>query len=273
MARANAEPEVAAPEEGEIFEPETLESEMENQPTSPNEEENFFGEWSTSTAQKKGLKVLLYGASGSGKTRMAATFPKPLFLDLESGLRSTLALGPVLRFPADPKEEIQSLEDVKRFYSLAKGAKPGKFETIVIDSLNELQLLLMKNILRRFDATRHYEDQPTMADYGKLARDFQSIIRLFLKLPYHVVFTAVETPREFPEQQVGPQFIGKKTGPEVQRMVEMIGYCHVVSDSNGSPVHQVSFQQSALYVAKDRMGISRSVIPNDYNELVRASTR
>lgn len=232
------------------------------------EYESPFGVWSADTAGEKGFKMLLYGPSGVGKTRMSATFPRPLFLDLEDGLRTTVRVKPVLRYPADPRQQIASLDQVKTFYSLVKRDPNPQYETIVIDSLNELQLLVMKNVLSRFDANRQYEDQPTMADYGKVIRDFTSIIRLFLKLPYHIIFTAVETPREYPEQQVFPQFIGKKTGPDVQRMMEMIGYCHVVNGSGGESRHVVSFHQSPLWVAKDRFGVASPEIPNTYEALV-----
>lgn len=235
---------------------------------SPEPNRAFYGIWSRETAGSKGLKVLLYGASGSGKTRMAATFPDPIFLDLEGGLRTTLQVKSVLRYPANPHEDITDLEQVKKFYSLVRGQKDPPFQTIVIDSLNELQNLILKNVLKRFDANRQYEDQPTISDYGKIIRDFTTIIKLFIKLPFHVVFTAVETPREFSEQQVFPQFIGKKTGPEVQRLLEMIGYVFVQTGADGSPEHLVSFHGSPLWVAKDRMGIVDSEIPNDYEEMV-----
>jgi len=235
---------------------------------SPAQDDGPFGLWSADLAEKKGLKVLLYGASGAGKTRMCATFPKPLFLDLESGLRTTFQVKPVLRYPANPKEEVESLEQVKEFYSLVKKTKNPTFETIVVDSLNELQVLVTRNVIGKFkEANRQYEDQMTQADYGKANRDFLSIIRLFLKLPYHIVFTAVETPREYPEQQVYPKFVGKQIGPDLQRIMEMIGYCHVVRGKDGTSQHFVSFKMSPTYIAKDRMGIVEKDIPNDFKYL------
>lgn len=253
------------PREEEESGEEELEEELEE-----SRENSPFGVWSKETAKAKGLKMLLYGASGAGKTRMAATFPKPLFLDLESGLRTTLAMGPVLRYPSDPNMEITDLAEVKRFYSLVKKAgENAPFETIVIDSLNELVILVTKNIVSKFkQANRQYDDQLTMADYGKLNRDFLTIVSMFLKLPYNIVLTAVETPREYAEQQVYPKFPGKQIGPEIQRMMEMIGYCSVVRGKDGKATHQCSFHMSPTYIAKDRMGIAKRDIPNTYQALI-----
>lgn len=247
------------------------ESELEQElpKTQLNTEASPFGEWSAQTAESKGLKVMLYGHSGMGKTWMAATFPNPLFLDLESGLRTTLQVKPVLRFPANPKEEVSSLDQVKEFYRLVKTTKNPTFETVVVDSLTELQVLVSKNVLGKYDANRQYDDQMTMADYGKANRDFLNIIRLFLKLPFHIVFTAHAIQTDDPEQQVYPKFVGKQIGPDLQRVMEMVGYCHVVKGKEGGSEYVVSFKSSPRYVAKDRMGIAEKDIPNDYRYLTR----
>lgn len=233
-----------------------------------------FGLWSPDTVGQKGLKVLLYGQSGVGKTRMAATAPKPLFLDLESGLRSTLSVKPVLRYPADPREEVTSYAQVVEFFNLVKKEKNPTWETIVIDSLNELQVLITQYTVSKFsDVKRQYGDQLTMADYGKANRDFMKIIRLFLKLPYNIIFTAISSSRELEDDQVYPKFVGKQVGPDLQRMMDMIGYCHAKRMPDGSSQHYVSFKITPGYVAKDRLGIVEKDIPNDFSILIEAAKK
>lgn len=233
------------------------------------EDDSPFGEWSAATAGSKGLKVLLYGPSGMGKTRFAATFPRPLFLDLEGGLRSTIKVKSVLRYPKNPNEEITSLEQVKKFYKLVKETKNPNFETIVLDTLTELQGLVSKNVLSKYNAERLYDDQMTRGDYGKANRDFLNIIRLFLKLPYHIVFTAHSTQPDDPEELVIPKFVGKQIGPDLTQIMEMIGFCHVVKGKDGGSEYVVSFRASPRYIAKDRMGIVEKDIPNDYKYLAK----
>lgn len=246
---------------------------LESEDEASADSENIFGVWSKDTVAVKRLKVLLYGVSGTGKTTMAATFPKPVFLDLESGLRSTLRVGQVLRYPADPNVDITNYEQVVDFYKLVKGMKNPPFETIVIDSLNELQVLVAQHILKKFKVKRMYDDQLTMQDYGKANRDFMRVVRLFLKLPYHVVFTAIATQREpgDEETQVFPKFVGKQVGPELQRMMDMVGYCHAKQMKDGTSEHYVSFRITPQYVAKDRMGIVQRDIPNNFSALVGAT--
>lgn len=250
---------------------EELEDDLEGEDTVENKSENIFGVWNIETAGVKRLKVLLYGVSGTGKTTMAATFPKPLFLDLESGLRSTLRVGSVLRYPSDPTEDVKEYSQVVEFYKLVKNMKNPPFETIVIDSLNELQVLVTQNVVSRFKRVkRQYDDQLTMADYGKANRDFMKVIRLFLKLPYHIVFTAIASQRDpgDEETQLFPKFVGKQVGPDLQRMMDMIGYCHAKRMKDGRSEHYVSFHITPQYVAKDRMGIVSRDIPNNFDSLV-----
>lgn len=284
MAKQELEKEIEFmdPEETEETENEENAYETENGETEDEFEEELesegedsdFGVWSRDTAGKKGLKVLLYGQSGVGKTRMAATAPRPLFLDLEDGLRSTLAVKPVLRYPADPVETISSYTEVVDFYKLVKRAKNPTWDTVVIDSLNELQVLVTQNIVSRFsNVRRQYDDQLTMADYGKANRDFMKVIRLLIKLPYHIIFTAASTEREPGDEeiQLTPKFVGKQVGPELRKLVDLIGYCHAKRMKDGSSQHYVSFKISPGYVAKDRLDIVDRDIPNDFQILVDAA--
>lgn len=236
-------------------------------------EDAFFGIWNAESASKKGFKVLLYGPSGAGKTRFAATFPMPLFLDLEGGLRSTVSLGNVMRFPKDPEREVEDMRQVRQFYARVKRATNPPFKTIIIDSLNELQVLVTKEVLGTYDVNRMYDDQLTMQDYGKINRVFLNTVRQFLKLPYHIVFTAVETPREYEGQEVYPKFVGKQIWPELQRMMEQIGYCHVRRGESNEPEHVVSFMLHPTYVAKTRLEIKERFLPNHFSSLEKYLTK
>lgn len=256
-------------EDGDESEDEREDDIEEEQPLERNSE-NFFSVWNRQSAGVKRLKVLLYGVAGTGKTTMAATFPSPLFLDMEGGLRSTLRVGDVFRYPENPDEDITSYAQVVDFYRRVKAAKNPPFQTIVLDSLNELQLLLAQHLISKYTKVkRQYDDQLTLADYGKTNRDFSKVIRLFLKLPYHVVFTAASSSREPGDEEtlVAPKFVGRQVGPDVQRMMDMIGYCHSKMVNNVSQ-HYVSFHMTPQHLAKDRMGIVHRDIPNNFDAMV-----
>lgn len=233
-----------------------------------------FGLYTGEENKSKDLpwKMLLYGDSGSGKTFMSGTFPDPIFLDLENGMRSVAGFKkPIYRYPADTSMQITDFAGVKKFYSIVSKLQPQEapFKTIVIDSLNELQVLILRYITGSISGNRQHEDQPTYSDYGKLARDMQQVVRQFFQLPYHVIFTGVAIDREYEEEKIKPQFIGKKSGPDLRRIIEQIGYCYTARKDKNSPIeHLVAFEDSPQYLAKDRTNRLRKPIQNTYDAMM-----
>jgi len=232
-----------------------------------------FGAWEEATVQDKGWKILVYGDSGSGKTYFAGTFPDPLFLDLEDGMRSLLQLKRnIKRYPKDPSQQITEIGQVRTFLNLVRSIKPAEapFKTIVVDSLNELQILVIEQSIKQNNVNRIYDDQPTQGDYGKLARDMQTLVRMFIKLPYNVVFIAGCKEREFPEDKLLPLFMGKKTGPDVRRIIEQIGYCYTKQATKDSPVeHLIAFGDTPAFIAKDRTGKLGKPVRNTYESMMQ----
>lgn len=234
-----------------------------------------FFQFTPEAAEVAGLKVLVYGASGSGKTHFAGTFPRPLFLDLEGGMRPVAGMG-VLRWPA-PGASVSSITQVKTFWQLVKaalkekemhGVDPG-FDTIVIDGLNELQDLVMRNVIDTFPARRQYEDQPVQADYGKANRDLLTMVRLFLKFPCHVVFTCNEVYQEADlEGKYGPKLVGRAATPEIMRLVDMVGRCYTYRETQDGPViHGLIFEDSPTQYGKDRIGMRDPVVANSFDAM------
>lgn len=231
-----------------------------------------FGVYDETALKDQKWKILLYGQSGSGKTYMAGTFPDPIFLDLEDGMLSVGSLKKkIYRYPADVNEQISDFAAVKKFYNQIVKMNPSEvpFKTIVVDSLNELQVLVMKQILGTISADRIYVDQPTYGDYGKLARDIQTIVRQFFQLPYHVIFTCAANDKEYAAEKSLPLLMGKKSGPDIRRIIKQIGFCYTKQDKDQPSQHMVCFEDSPLYLAKDRTGKLVRPLPNTYEAMMK----
>lgn len=262
----------ATEKEGDEGEDSDTEDGLGDDVVAQNDSEYNFGVWDSSVAANR-VKLMLYGLSGMGKTTMAASFPKPIFLDLEGGMLSVRKFKPY-RYPKNPNEDIRNYSQVVDFYNMVRTTKNPPFETLVIDSLNELQLLIAQYVVAKYNKVkRQYDDQLTLADYGKSNRDFSKVVRLFLKLPYHVVFTAASTQKQFGDDTdviISPKFVGAQVGPDVQRMMDMIGYCYSKPMPNGTSEHYVSFRMTSKYLAKDRLGIVAKDIPNSFDAMMNS---
>ena len=83
------------------------------------------------------LAVTIIGEAGLGKTSLGATFPKPIFIRAEDGLKSITASPMPDAFPV-----LKSIEDLwPQLWALAK--EDHKYETLVIDTVSTLDTMFI----------------------------------------------------------------------------------------------------------------------------------
>lgn len=85
-----------------------------------------------------GIKALVYGRSGVGKTRLMATAPGPIIISAEGGLLS-------LRDQSVPAIEIKALDDLNRSLDYLMGPAGNSFYTICIDSISDIAEKVLAN--------------------------------------------------------------------------------------------------------------------------------
>ena len=135
---------------------------------------------STSDIKVDAVKILVYGASGSGKTRLISTAPNPLIISTEKGLLT-------LRDMNIDYVEANNFDELQQAFDLAK---KSKYSTIALDSISEVTELLL--IKFKEEAIKDKRQA-----YGKMAETGMSLIRNFRDLPgKNVIFTCKETQRE-----------------------------------------------------------------------------
>lgn len=139
------------------------------------------------------FNLLLYGEWGTGKTRLAGSadavpaMRKVLFVDVEGGtftLRSCYPDVDVVRVRS--WEEMQSVYD--ELY-----ANPKLYNTVVIDSLTEVQKFNMAQIMQDLvisDPERD-PDIPSLREWGKNVEQIRRFVRAFRDLPLNTIFTAL----------------------------------------------------------------------------------
>jgi KaiC/GvpD/RAD55 family RecA-like ATPase len=168
---------------------------------------------------KRRTRWVVYGESGSGKTVLASTFPNPLFLDVEDGTASI-----TLPFAS---WRVSDWNDIFEALAWLTSDPEHDFQTVVIDSLNELQLISMRHIITNYSSVRRaYDSLPSVSDYGKMLDDVDRVVRILKSLPMHVVFLAQVQNREYETDAVRPQLVGKNTATNVARMMDVIAYLY-----------------------------------------------
>lgn len=111
-----------------------------------------------------GIKALVYGRSGVGKTRLCATAPGPIIVSAENGLLS-------LRDQQVPAIEIKTLDDLNRAHDYLSGAGGSAFHTICVDSISDIAEKVLTNAKKGTKDGRQA--------YGILADQMWETIRAF----------------------------------------------------------------------------------------------
>jgi len=134
------------------------------------------------------VKLLVYGRNGAGKTRLAASGPAPLVVDInEKGTKS------VRNYPGVKVFHVAKWEDLTYlFWFLHEG--DHQYETVVLDTLTGLQNLCMKHVLKEGVDRDPNRDpaMPAQRDWGKMSELIKPLLLNYRNLPMHVVFTAQE---------------------------------------------------------------------------------
>lgn len=142
--------------------------------------------------QESKIKAMIYGQSGVGKTVLMASLSDEevltpmLIVDLEAGLNSAIAMGKK-KFDKVSLSSTETLMD--DIGDIIKLGLSGKYKTIVIDSITELQ-----NKVNDYVKLNSKEKDPfimTLSDWGKSTSLMRYILRKLRDLPCNIFFSAL----------------------------------------------------------------------------------
>lgn len=134
------------------------------------------------------VRLLVYGKNGKGKTRLAASFPKTLIIDVnEEGTRSAREFTGTKVFPCRKWEDIAAI-----YWYLQRGDHP--YESVAIDTLTALGDMALSRALKdNYERDPNKDPKsPKIQDWNKSKQFMEGIILQFRNLPMHVIFTCQE---------------------------------------------------------------------------------
>jgi hypothetical protein len=206
------------------------------------------------------LNLGIYGDSGTGKTQLAASADEVpemrpvLIIDVEGGTE-TLRNS----YPEVDTVRVQSWQQVQDLYNELYRGKHG-YNTVVVDSLTEVQKFSMGEIMREVvekDAARD-PDIPSMREWGKNLEQMRRFVRAFRDLDVHTIFTALVQAEK--NERTGittytPSLSGKLR-QEVAAFLDIVAYYYVkeVQDEDKSTrlTRVLLTRKTDIYIAKDR---------------------
>jgi phage nucleotide-binding protein len=208
---------------------------------------------STGELGNQGLKVLVYGQAGCGKTTLSKTLPKPVVLSAEGGLLS-------LKDDNIPYIEIKSMTDLHDAYAWLQDS--DEFESVVLDSISEIAEVVL--------AHEKKINKDGRAAYGEMDVQLSEIIRAFRDLDMHVLMTAK---LEKQQDEMGrmlyfPSLPGNKTAQKLPYFFDEVLALRIEKDEDGKTQRALMCDSDGLWLAKDRSGKLEAWESPDLGEII-----
>jgi phage nucleotide-binding protein len=213
---------------------------------------------STRDAALDGIKILVHGPAGSGKTSLCGTTGgSTLIISAESGLLSLRAFDiPVL--------EVKTLDQLYEAYQFVTETDEGKtFQWVCLDSISEIAEVVLNH-------EKKTAKDPRQA-YGALAEKMTDILRAFRDLPGRNVYFACKQERTKDEQSGAmlyfPSMPGNMLKQGVGYFFDEVFALRVEKDADGNPTRWLQTNRDYNYEAKDRSGSLEMFEPADLSAI------
>lgn len=211
-------------------------------------------------------RVVIYGTEGIGKSTLAAAFPSPVILDTEEGTHHLDAA----------RVSIGSWDELRT--AIAEiGQSRGEFKTVVIDSADWAERLLVDALLKEHKK-KSIEDFGFGKGFTHLAEGFGRLLAScdgLVGLGFHVVFVAHATVKRTSPPDLTDGYdryelkLTKQTAPLLKEWCDALLFCNYdVRTTEGSDGRRkavggkrrtIHAERAAAWDAKNRYGLEPEV--------------
>lgn len=191
-----------------------------------------------------GLKMLVHGPAGAGKTVLSATAGEPtLIISAEAGLLSIKDAPDFVK-----SVTVTTMDEIYEVYEYL--ANEHVCEWVVLDSISEIAEVVLS-----YEKTQTKD--PRQA-YGQLQEQMTMLMRKFRDLPrYNVLMTCKQ--QRVTDDYTGmtmylPALPGTKLTQQISYMFDEVFALRVEKDDEGKVYRVLQTNRDAQYEAKDRSG-------------------
>lgn len=211
----------------------------------------------TKQAAQHGVKCLVYGQSGAGKTRLCSTVEAPLIISAEAGLLS-------LRDHDLPYVEVNSMDELREVYSFVTSSKEAdQFNWIMLDSISEIAEVVL--------AAEKAKSRDPRKAYGELQDQMTSLMRSFRDLPRNVYMSAKceRVQDDSGALMFQPSMPGNKLAQQIPYLFDEVFALRVHKNEDGTISRALQTASDGSYTAKDRSGALETYESADLGAIYR----
>lgn len=196
---------------------------------------------STESIAADGVKMLVYGAAGAGKTSLIPTLPSPIVLSAEGGLLSIAGAN-------IPFVEVQDMDTLKEAYAWLKDSAEAKpYKSVCLDSISEVAEVVLAAELRK--------NKDGRAAYGEMNSTMAELIRAFRDLPGRHVYMSAKLEKSQDEtgrMLYNPSMPGKSLTQQLPYFFDFVFPLRVERDAEGNTQRALMTDSDGLWLAKSR---------------------
>lgn len=201
-----------------------------------------------SMVHNQGIKLLVHGLAGAGKTVLCCTTGEStLLISAESGLLSVRNAPDYIK-----GAEVDTFEDLEDLYEfLVDDSGPDQtFKWVALDSITEIaERVLAHEMSEAKDPRQAYQRlTDRVMEYMKQFRDLKG---------YHVVMSCKQS--RIPQDQgptiFAPMMPGQKLPQQIPYLFDEVFALRVEKDEDGEDYRILQTQRDTKYEAKDRSGV------------------
>tara|TARA_R110002126_G_scaffold54223_2_gene146674 strand:- start:34 stop:708 length:675 start_codon:yes stop_codon:yes gene_type:complete len=210
----------------------------------------------TGSLSANGVKMLVYGQAGAGKTSLIPTLPSPIVLSAEGGLLSIQGANL-------PYIEISSMDDLKEAFEWMSTPEGLKYQSVALDSISEIAEVVLNH-------EKKVAKDPRQA-YGAMQEQMAEIIRAFRDLPDRHIYMSAKLEKSTDEMGrilYAPSMPGNKTGQSLPYFFDEVLALRVEKDADGNTQRAIMCDSDGLWLAKDRSGKLSAWESPDLGEII-----
>lgn len=152
------------------------------------------------------VKCLIYGQAGTGKSTLALSAPKPLYLDFDTSVSRLNAVHRV------PTVQIQSWTDIQAVVK----EDLSDYDSIVIDTVGKMLDYIMLHVCGTA--------QPKIQQWGKINQEFTWFCRILNSLNKNIIFVAHRGSRKEGDNTIFVPDIREKNYNAIVTELDLMGY-------------------------------------------------
>ncbi len=204
-----------------------------------------FNPRSTLDISQNGIKIALFGESGTGKTWQISTLRRPFIISTEKGLLTLSTLGLDIPFV-----EVSSMDEFKEAKKALSEDYRGEYDTLVIDSVTEIAEICLADLKENSkDPRKAYLDTQ-----DAISRELRAFFNIEDKDIVMIFKSGRIEDKDTNRVSYAPVVNNDKFSAKIPYLFDEVLALRSMKDSDGNITRYIQTVNDGIYTCKDRSG-------------------